>query len=199
MIFVLMSLSAATGLSQKQGGGNSNQSISSRTERAQTTADNSSQVDALMARWSQGNTPGAVTLVVRDGRVLHEKGYGVANVATKEPINSTTVFDIASVSKQFTAMAIMILVERGTLHYTDTLSRFFPEFQPLAQRITVSQLLNHTSGILDYSSSDNASSFELAIHIAHYTSHHRPGGTYPFSVEHDAFNAPENRRRVILS
>jgi CubicO group peptidase (beta-lactamase class C family) len=151
VILVLILSTAATGLSQKQSDGNSNQAISSRWQRAQTTVDNSSQVDALMSRWSQGNTPGAVIIVVKDGRVVHEKGYGMANVPTKERINSNTVFDIASVSKQFTAMAIMILVERGKLHYTDTLSRFFPAFQPDAQRITVRQLLNHTSGILDYS------------------------------------------------
>jgi D-alanyl-D-alanine carboxypeptidase len=150
MIFVLMILSAATVRSQNQSGGNSNPSTSSR-ESAQTTADNSSQVDALMSRWSHGNTPGAVIIAIRDGRVLHEKGYGMANVATKEPINSNTVLDIASLSKQFTAMAVMILVERGKLHYTDTLSRFFPEFHFDAQRITIKQLLNHTSGILDYS------------------------------------------------
>jgi len=68
-----------------------------------------------MAQWSQGNTPGAAIMVIRDGLVLHEKGYGLANVATKEHISSKTVFDIASVSKPFTAMAVMILVERGRL------------------------------------------------------------------------------------
>ena len=115
MILVPIIPSAATGLSQKQTGGNSNQSIPSRTERAQTTADNSYQTDALLFRWSQANTPGAVIIVIRDGRVLLDKGYGMANVATKEPDYSNTVFDIASVSKQFTAMAIMILVERGKL------------------------------------------------------------------------------------
>jgi CubicO group peptidase (beta-lactamase class C family) len=148
--FLLIIISAATGPSPKQSGGNSSQSISSHAVSAKTTADHSSQVDALMAQWSQGNTPGAALIVIRDGRVLHEKSYGLANLTTKERINSKTVFDIASVSKQFTAMAAMILVERGKLNYSDTLSKFFPEFQSDAQRITVRQLLNHTSGILDY-------------------------------------------------
>src|SRR5262249_43336274 len=117
---------------------------------AKTSADNSSQVDALMARWSQGDTPGAAIIVIRDGHALHEKGYGLANLTTKERISTKTVFDVGSVSKPFTAMAGIILVERGKLNYTDTLSKFFPEFQADAQRITVRQLLNHTSGIFDY-------------------------------------------------
>src|SRR5215471_2591493 len=100
--FLLIIMSAATGVSQKQGGVNPGQSISSQAVKAKTTADNSSQVDALMAQWSQGNTPGAAIIVIRDGRVLHEKGYGLANLTTKERINAKTVFDIASVSKQFT-------------------------------------------------------------------------------------------------
>lgn len=104
-----------------------------------------------MARWSQGSTPGAAVIVIRDGRIVHEKGYGLADLTTKGRIDSKTVFDIASLSKQFTAMAVMILVERGKLDYADTLAKFFPEFQSDARRITIRQLLNHTSGLLDYS------------------------------------------------
>lgn len=104
-----------------------------------------------MARWSQGNTPGAAIVVIQDGRVAREKGYGLADLETKERINPRTTFDIASVSKQFTAMAVMMLVERGQLNYADALSKFFPEFQSDARQITIRQLLNHTSGILDYS------------------------------------------------
>jgi CubicO group peptidase (beta-lactamase class C family) len=148
--FLLIIMTAVTGLSHKQSGGNSSQSTSSHAVGAKTTADNSPQVDTLMARWSQDNTPGAAIIVIRDGRVLHEKGYGLAKLTTKERISAKTVFDIGSVSKPFTAMAVMILVERGKLNYTDTLSKFFPEFQADAQRITVRQLLNHTSGIFDY-------------------------------------------------
>jgi CubicO group peptidase (beta-lactamase class C family) len=150
IIGLLIIMSAVAGLTQKQSGGNSSQSTPSPGVSAKTTAENSSQVDALMARWSQGNMPGAAIIVLRDGRALHKKGYGLANLTTKERISSKTVFDIASVSKQFTAMAVMILVERGKLNYADTLSKFFPEFQSDARLITVRQLLNHTSGIMDY-------------------------------------------------
>src|SRR5262245_43875057 len=148
--FLLIIMTAVTGLSHKQSGGNSSQSTSSHAVGAKTTADNSPQVDTLMARWSQDNTPGAAIIVIRDGRVLHEKGYGLAKLTTKERISTKTVFDVGSVSKPFTAMAVMILVERGKLNYTDSLFKFFPDFQADAQRITIRQLLNHTSGIFDY-------------------------------------------------
>src|SRR2546428_6163196 len=132
--FAAVIISASTGLSRKDSVGNSIQPVSSHTVTAKTTADKSSQVDALMARWSQGDTPGAAVIVIQDGRVAYKKGYGLANLKTKERINPRTVFDIASVSKQFTAMAVMILVERGKLNYADTLSKFFPEFQSDARQ-----------------------------------------------------------------
>lgn len=110
----------------------------------------SSQVDALISRWSQGDAPGASVVVIRDGQVVHRQGYGLASLATKERISPHTIFDIASVSKPFTAMAVMMLVERGKLRYQDTLAKFFPEFQADAGQITIRQLLGHTSGIMDY-------------------------------------------------
>src|SRR4030095_2792444 len=80
----------------------------------------------------------------------HQKGYGLADIETRIPITTKTTFDLASVSKQFTAMAIMMLAERGKLSYDDTLTKFFPEFPSYAQKITVRHLLNHTSGLPDY-------------------------------------------------
>lgn len=110
----------------------------------------SSNLDALFKRWSEGRTPGAAIAVIHNGRVVHAQGYGFANVERGDRITPNTVFDIASVSKQFTAMAIMMLIERGQLRSTDAISAFFPTFSSDAGRITVSQLLNHTSGIMDY-------------------------------------------------
>ena len=115
---------------------------------AQTT--NSSQVDELMAQWSKGATPGAAIIVIKDGEVIHKKGYGMADLEARTPITANTVFDTASVSKQFTAMAVMILAERGKLSYSDPLSKYFPEFPAYAQQITIRHLLNHTSGLADF-------------------------------------------------
>ena len=67
----------------------------------------------------QASTPGAAVIVVRHGQVLLDKGYGLADVARRVPITPRTAFDIASVSKPFTAMAVLMLVESGKLHYTE--------------------------------------------------------------------------------
>lgn len=113
-------------------------------------ADPSAQVDVLMAPWTGTGTPGAAVLVVRNGEVVHKKGYGMASLTKRQPIAADTSFLLASVTKQFTAMAIMILAEQGKLRYEDTLASFFPEFPAYANRITVRHLLNHTAGFPEY-------------------------------------------------
>ena len=107
----------------------------------------SAQVDELLAPMTKGDSPGAAVMVIRDGRVLHSKGYGFANRETKESFRPDTPSLIGSVSKQFTAMAIMMLAEQGKLGYDDPLSKFFPDFPPYSQKITIRHLLNHTSGL----------------------------------------------------
>jgi len=89
-------------------------------------------------------------LVVRDGVVLHAAGYGVADLATRARITQDTPFNLASLSKQFTAFAIMRLMQRGALSYDDTLSRFLPELGDAARRLSIRQLLTHSSGLPDY-------------------------------------------------
>jgi CubicO group peptidase (beta-lactamase class C family) len=106
------------------------------------------QVDSLFA-WAT-NGPGAVVAVVDHGNVVFEKAYGLADVEKKLPLTLHSVFDLASVTKQFTAMGIMILAERGQLHYDDSLCKFFPEFSPFGCGITIRHLLTHTSGLPDY-------------------------------------------------
>ena len=68
------------------------------------------KVDTLLASWSQRDGPGAAVIVIKDGRVLLKKGFGLANIENKKPIDSDTAFRLASVTKQFTAMAVMMLV-----------------------------------------------------------------------------------------
>jgi CubicO group peptidase (beta-lactamase class C family) len=113
-------------------------------------AERSLQVDALLAPLLKGNAPGFAVLVMKEGKVLHNKGYGLANLKTLEPITAETVFDLASISKQFTAMGIMILKEKGSLSYDDPLSKFYPEFLTYAEGVTIRHLLNHTSGLPEY-------------------------------------------------
>ena len=116
--------------------------------RAQTNP--AEQVDVLLNSWNKGDSPGAAVLVIRDGKILLKKGYGLAEVESKKPITPDTAFLLGSITKQFTAMAIMMLAERGKISYEDPLSKFFPEFPPYAQKITVRHLLNHTAGFAEY-------------------------------------------------
>ena len=110
----------------------------------------SARVDSLLKARFADTGPGAAVMVISNGKVVHQRGYGYADIERKTPITATTTFDLASVSKQFTAMAIMMLAERGKLSIDDTLSKFFPELPAYASRITVRHLLTHTSGMPDY-------------------------------------------------
>ena len=108
------------------------------------------QIDALLANSVSANTPGAAVLVVKDGRPVFERGYGVTDLRTLHRIDEHTNFRLASLTKQFTAMAIMLLVHDGKLHYDDRLTAVFPDFPAYGNAITIRHLLNHTSGLPDY-------------------------------------------------
>lgn len=112
--------------------------------------DRAAAIDALFSIYDREDVPGASVMVIQDGKVLFKKAYGSANLEEKIPSATTTNYRIASVSKQFTAMAIMILAERKKLSYDDSLTRFFPDFPAYGKQITVRHLLNHTSGLIDY-------------------------------------------------
>lgn len=94
--------------------------------------------------------PGAAVLVLEDGRVAFERGYGVADLRTMRPIDERTNFRLASVTKQFTAAAVCLLVRDGKLSYDDSLTSVFPEFPAYGRNITIRHLLQHTSGLPDY-------------------------------------------------
>jgi CubicO group peptidase (beta-lactamase class C family) len=108
------------------------------------------RVDAFMSELTSPGEPGAAVLVVENGRVAFERGYGVAELRTGRPIDARTNFRLASVSKQFTAVAIMLLVRDGRLSYESRLTGIFPDFPDFGREITVKNLLQHTSGLPDY-------------------------------------------------
>ena len=96
------------------------------------------------------NVPGAAVLVANNGGVLFQRGYGVTDLHSSRKIDGSTNFRLASCTKQFTAMAIMLLVHDGKLHYDDRLTSIFPEFPEYGRAIAIRHLLNHTSGLEDY-------------------------------------------------
>jgi CubicO group peptidase (beta-lactamase class C family) len=106
--------------------------------------------DARLARLGSPREPGAGVIVLRDGQVAYVGARGVADLQGMRPIDGRTAFRLASVSKQFTAMAVMLLVRDGKLRYDDSLTGLFPGFPAYGGGITVRHLLNHTSGLPDY-------------------------------------------------
>jgi len=108
------------------------------------------QVDQIFAGMESARDPGAAVLVLANGQVRFERGYGVSDLRSLRKIDGHTNFRLASCTKQFTAMAIMLLAHDGKLRYEDRLSDVFPDFPEYGRSITIRNLLNHTSGLLDY-------------------------------------------------
>lgn len=108
------------------------------------------QLDAILKDYGRADAPGASVLVAQDGKVLYRKAFGLANLEERTPITTATNFRLASVTKQFTATAVLLLAERGKLSLEDPLTRFFPGFAKAAHGVKVRHLLGHTSGLLDY-------------------------------------------------
>ena len=110
-------------------------------------------LDSAMHRNFPADQPGGALLVVIDGKTVYNRGVGLANLETKTPISAETNFRMASVSKQFTAMCILLLEKQKKLSVDDNLLKFFPDFnQKVGKLIKLRHLLTHTSGILDYES-----------------------------------------------
>ena len=110
----------------------------------------SRQVDELFKQWQSTDSPGAAVLVIQDGRTVHSRGYGMANLEHGVPNRPDTVFDIASVSKQFAGMAIALLEKDGRLSLDDDVRKHISEMPDFGSRITLRHLVHHTSGIRDW-------------------------------------------------
>jgi len=108
------------------------------------------RIDAIFSPLADNKSPGVAALVRKEGQTLFERGYGVRELHSLTKIDAQTNFRLASCSKQFTAMSIMLLVHDGKLHYDDKLTDVFPHFPAYGKTITIRNLLNHTSGLPDY-------------------------------------------------
>ncbi len=112
--------------------------------------DLSTQLNRIFTPLADDKSPGLAVLVRKDGRTVFERGYGVRDLRSFAKIDPQTNFRLASCSKQFTAMSIMLLVHDGKLRYDDKLTDVFPDFPAYGKAITIRNLLNHTSGLPDY-------------------------------------------------
>ncbi|MBB4633594.1 serine hydrolase domain-containing protein [Sphingosinicella soli] len=114
-------------------------------------------VDKVMADGiASGKLAGGAIGVMKDGKIVFVKGYGLSDLEDGQPVKADTIFRIGSITKQFTAAMLMMLVERGELSLADPISKYFPDF-PKADGITVRHLLDHTSGIRSYTGKNFAS------------------------------------------
>ena len=108
------------------------------------------KVDKLFASWDKTTSPGMALAVVKDGKIVYERGYGMAKLEDGIVNTPDKVFDIGSVSKQFTAACVAMLVRDGKVRVEDDIRKYLPEMPAYGKPVTVDHLLHHTSGIRDY-------------------------------------------------
>ena len=145
-------------------------------------------IDSLMAAYAAPDGPGASVLVVRDGKTVFAKGYGRADVERGVAVTPATNFRLASLSKQFTATAVMLLVADRRLRYDDDVATLLPGLPAFARGVTVRQLLTHTSGLPDYedfvpdSQTTQVHDVDIPALIGHATGPKFPAGSrYAYS------------------
>src|SRR5215813_553242 len=110
----------------------------------------SAAVDEVFSDLVKPGSPGCALAVARSGKIVYEKGYGLANIEENVSITPQSVFDIGSTSKQFTAASILLLEKQGKLSVNDDIRKYLPEIPDYGHKITILHLLNHTSGLRDY-------------------------------------------------
>ncbi|MGA2948402.1 MAG: serine hydrolase domain-containing protein [Candidatus Sulfotelmatobacter sp.] len=108
------------------------------------------KVDRVFAEWNTTSSPGCALAVVKDDHVVYEHGYGMANLELGIAITPQSVFDIGSVSKQITAMAILLLAQEHRLSLDDDIRKYLPEMPDYGSTITIRHMLHHTSGLRNY-------------------------------------------------
>jgi CubicO group peptidase (beta-lactamase class C family) len=149
------------------------------------------KVDALFSRWNSDEKPGASVAVVHDGRMVYSKGFGLANLEYSVPNTPETIYHVASISKQFTVYAILLLEQQGKLSIDDDIRDYIPEVPDFGHKITLRHLANHTSGIRDQWNLLGMAGWRLddvitKEHILRYTEHQQelnflPGEHYLYS------------------
>ncbi len=113
------------------------------------------QIDTYLEKNIESNTPGAAILVAKDGNTIYSKAFGMADLELNVKAEPKNVFEIGSITKQFTAVAILMLEERGELSLEDNIIKYIPDYPTHGQTITIHNLLNHTSGIKSYTNMPN--------------------------------------------
>lgn len=108
------------------------------------------RVDKLFAAWDRPDSPGAALAIIRDGEIVYERSYGLARIEDGLANTPDKIFDVGSVSKQFTAACVAFLVREGKIGLDDDIRKYLPEMPDYGTPVTVRHLLHHTSGLRDY-------------------------------------------------
>ena len=127
---------------------------------------NSHHVDQIFTRWDKSDSPGAAVVVLKNGSIVHKRGYGKANLKNGMPITSATVFEVGSIAKQFTAMSIALLAAREKISLDDDIRKYVPEVADFGKPITIRHLIHHTSGLRNW---------EVLFKLAGYKGELNPG------------------------
>jgi CubicO group peptidase (beta-lactamase class C family) len=145
-------------------------------------------LDALLTKLYPADAPGAAVISVRDGRTVLRKAYGMADLELGVPLQPDMVFRIGSMTKQFTAVAVLLLAEEGKLAVSDPITKFLPDYPTGGKTITVEQLLTHTSGIKSYTDMPDFlanirkdyTTRELIDHFKDQPAEFEPGAQYKY-------------------
>jgi CubicO group peptidase (beta-lactamase class C family) len=108
------------------------------------------RVDALFAKWDNSNSPGCAIAIIMDSKVVYSRGYGMADLEHNIPISTNSVFDVGSISKQFTALCVAVLARQGKCSLNDEIQKYLPEIRYYERPLTIRHLIYHTSGLRDY-------------------------------------------------
>ena len=134
-VILLLSSAGASGQATSTGAG--------------SQTDVTARVDKLFEKWNGTDSPGCALSVMKDGRIVYEHGYGMADLDHNVTITPLTVFHVASMSKQFTAASIVLLAQQGKLSFDDDIRKYIPELHDFGTPITIRELIHHTSGLRD--------------------------------------------------
>ena len=148
------------------------------------------QIDSLVSGQIRSNEPGMAILVARKGKIVYEKAFGNANLELAVPLTTDMVFQIGSITKQFTAVAIMQLAEMGRLSLKDSIQQYLKDYPYKGHSITIEHLLTHTSGIRDFQTIDHqgqnvlrwdVTPQQLIDHVRNTTLEFEPGSAYKYT------------------
>ncbi|HRI79811.1 MAG TPA: serine hydrolase domain-containing protein, partial [Cyclobacteriaceae bacterium] len=105
--------------------------------------------NAIQGDMKVSGAPGVIIGVVKDGQIIYQKAFGISNINTQIPVNNSTIFQMASISKTFTATALLIACEKHNIDINAPIGNIVKELPPRLSKVTIHQLLSHNSGIID--------------------------------------------------